>query len=394
VGVLLVAIEGSLWARNGVRLAAAPGPFNGAVPHRYGRSEDRMLFGMYAPVPHVTVGSKEITQSVKGALSPLPPGTIDPAFQLAKDVLCEADRAGFDLVLYAERHLGADFEAWILAAAISSWTKHIRAMPAVHPGLWHPTLIAKMAACLDRLTTGRMAINLVTGWNEIEHRMYGGDVLLHNDDRYVRAEEFVTILRGMWSQTPFSFEGQFYKIDESQLLLKPASTQMPEIFTASRSPRGLDMVARHADWWFLDYDKGAADTAQVMESLHRSIEDMDRRAARYGRKVRYAFNPFVGFGDTDAAAVERAKRLLTPEEPDADVRKMMQRVGPAMKAGCIGRPEKVREQLMQYHEMGIELFLLKFVPTIEEVHIVRDEIFEPLRGSARQKAQVRHEAVV
>ena len=346
-----------------------------------------MQFGMYAPVPHVTVGSTEITRSVKGALAPLAAGEIDPAFQLAKDVLCEADRSGFDLVLYAERHLGADFEAWILAAAVSSWTSNIRAMPAVHPGLWHPTLIAKMAACLDRLTTGRMAINLVTGWNEVEHRMYGGDVLLNNDDRYVRAEEFIAVLRGMWSETPFSFEGQFYKVKDAQLLLKPATVPPPEIFTASRSERGLDMVARTADWWFLGYDKSAADTAAVMESLRSSIESMNRRAARHGRKVRYAFNPFIGFGDSDEAALERAKRLLTPEEPDADVRKMMSRVGPAMKAGCIGRPQQVREQLMRYHDMGIELFLLKFVPTIDDVRAIRDEIIAPLRQVLGHRAR-------
>jgi len=338
-----------------------------------------MQFGLYAPVPHVTVGSKEITRSVAGALMPLPDGEVDPAFQLAKDVLCEADKSGFDLVLYAERHLGADFEAWILAAAVSSWTRNLIAMPAVHPGLWHPTLIAKMAASLDRLTTGRMAINLVTGWNEVEATMYGGDVLLNNDDRYVRAEEFITIVRGMWSETPYSFDGKFYKVDKSQLLLKPATSPLPEIFTASRSERGLEMVAKYADWWFLDYDKTAADTDGVMDSLRRSIEGMRRRAARYGRKVRFAFNPFIAFGASDEAAVERTKRLLTPEEPDADLRKMMQRVGPAMKAGCIGRPEKVRAQLMKYHDMGIEFFLLKFVPTVDEVRAIRDEIIEPLR---------------
>jgi FMNH2-dependent dimethyl sulfone monooxygenase len=341
-----------------------------------------MLFGLYAPVPHVTVGSKEISRSVKGALSPLPAGEVDPAFALAKDVLCAADTAGFDLCLYAERHLGADFEAWMLAAAISSWTRNIRAMPAVHPGLWHPTLIAKMAACLDRLTTGRMALNLVTGWNEVEARMYGGDILLHEDDRYIRAEEFVAVLRGMWSETPFSFDGQFYQVNASQLLLKPASFPPPEIFTASRSPRGLEMVAKYADWWFLDYDKSAADVAGVEDSLRHSMDDMNERAAKYGRKVRYAFNPFVAFGSSDEAALERAKRLLTPEEPDADMRKMMSRVGPAMKSGCIGRPQKVREQLLRYRDMGIELFLLKFVPTIDEVHAIRDEIIVPLRASA------------
>jgi FMNH2-dependent dimethyl sulfone monooxygenase len=336
-----------------------------------------MLFGMYAPVPHVTVGSKEISRSVRGALTPLPDGTIDPAFTLAKDVLCAADESGFDLVLYAERHLGADFEAWILAAAISSWTRNVRAMPAVHPGLWHPTLIAKMAACLDRLTTGRMAINLVTGWNDVEARMYGGDILLHEDDRYIRAEEFVTVLRGMWNETPFSFDGRFYQVKESQLLLKPATK--PEIFTASRSPRGLEMVAKYADWWFIDYDKKAADLAGVEDSLRRAIDSMNERAAKYGRKVRFAFNPFVAFGDSDEAALERAKKLLTPDEPDSDVRKMMQRVGPAMKSGCIGTPQKVRDQLQKYADMGVELFLLKFVPTVEEVHAIRDNVIEPLR---------------
>jgi FMNH2-dependent dimethyl sulfone monooxygenase len=343
-----------------------------------------MLFGLYAPVPHVTVGSKEIARSVKGALGPLPAGEIDPAFTLARDVLCAADESGFDLCLYAERHLGADFEAWILAAAISSWTRNIRAMPAVHPGLWHPTLIAKMAACLDRLTTGRSAINLVTGWNEVEARMYGGDILLHENDRYIRAEEFVTVLRGMWSETPFSFDGRFYQVKESQLLLKPAT--MPEIFTASRSERGLEMVAKYADWWFLDYDKSASDLAGVEESLHRAMDGMNRRAAKYGRKVRFAFNPFVAFGKTDEAALEHAKKLLTPDEPDADVRKMMQRVGPAMKSGCIGRPQKVRDQLMKYTDMGVELFLLKFVPTVDAVHEIRDEIIAPLHGYTRQAA--------
>ncbi len=344
-----------------------------------------MLFGLYAPVPHVTVGSKEIARSVKGALGPLPAGEIDPAFGLARDILCAADQAGFDLCLYAERHLGADFEAWILAAAISSWTKNLRAMPAVHPGLWHPTLIAKMAACLDRLTTGRSAINLVTGWNEVEARMYGGDILLHEHDRYVRAEEFVRVLRGMWSETPFSFSGQFYNVKESQLLLKPATR--PDIFTASRSERGLEMVAKHADWWFLDYDKNASDLAGVEASLCRAMDGMNRRAEKYGRKVRFAFNPFVAFGDTDEAALARAKKLLTPDDPDADMRKMMSRVGPAMKSGCIGRPQKVRDQLLKYTDMGIELFLLKFVPTVDEVHAIRDEIIAPLRGRAQAAAE-------
>jgi dimethylsulfone monooxygenase len=339
-----------------------------------------MQFGLYAPVPHVTAGSKEIEQSIAGALLPLPPGEVDPAFALAKNVLCAADRAGFDIILFAERHLGADFEAWILAAAVSSWTTRIKTLTAVHPGLWHPTLVAKMAASLDRLTRGRTAINLVTGWNVEEHRMFGGDTLLENDDRYVRAEEFVNILRGMWSSTPFSYRGRFYQVDEAQLLLRPATAEPPEIFTASRSPRGLDMVAKTSDWWFLDYDKEAETVQQVMDSLQRSIDAMDRTAARYGRKVRYAFNPFVAFGPSVEKAKESAAQLLATNGSEAEARKIMTRiVGPAMKAGCIGPPEQVRDQLVTYRDMGIELFLFKLVPTEEQIAAVKEEIIEPLR---------------
>lgn len=347
-----------------------------------------MQFGLYAPVPHVTVGSKEIAASVAGALEPLPPGVADPAFVLTRDVLLEAERSGFDICLFAERHLGADFEAWVLASAMSSLTTRMRAMVAVHPGLWHPTLIAKMASSLDRLATGRMCVNLVTGWNVEEHRMFGGETLLGNDDRYVRAEEFVDVLRGMWRETPFSYAGKYYQVEASELRLKPATAQPPEIFTASRSPRGLEMVAKIGDWWFLDYDKDAADTQAVMDSLRRSIEGMRERAARAGRRVRFAFNPFVAFGETREAALERAMRLVTPDGSDADTRKLLNRIGPATKAGCVGTPDQVRAQVARFAEMGIELLLFKFPPTLDDVHAIRDEIIAPWRQAARASASV------
>jgi FMNH2-dependent dimethyl sulfone monooxygenase len=340
-----------------------------------------MQFGLYAPVPHVTVGSPVMLRSIAGAMAPLPDGEVDPGFDLAKQILLEADRAGFDIILFAERHLGADLEAWILAAAISSWTKRIRSMVAVHPGLWRPEIIAKMASSLDRITRGRMAINLVTGWNVEEHRMYGGDALVGDDDRYVRAEEFIAVVRGLWNETPYSQQGAYFNVEASELRLKPASP--PDVFTASRSERGLEMVARVADWWFVDFDKRATSTAEYMDGARRSIEGMRARAAKYGRRVRFALNPFIAFGDSDAEAIERTKRLLAPAAGDTDIRKLMDRIGPAMLSGCIGRPEKVRAQLEAFAAMGVELFLFKFVPNLDELRAIRDEVIVPLRTRAR-----------
>ena len=340
-----------------------------------------LQFGMFAPVPHVTVGSREMARAVVGAALPLTEGNVDPAFLLARDVLMAADRSGFDLVLFAERHLGTDIEAWMLAGAMASVTERIKLLVAVHPGLWAPQLVAKMTVTLDRMAKGRAAINLVTGWNVTEARMYGGDVMLEDDTRYIRAEEFVRVLRGMWTERQFSFEGRFYQVDRAELLLRPASPEPPEIFTASRSPAGLDMVAQIADWWFLSFDKGAETTEAMMASIACSIADMRERAARQGRRVRIAFNPFVALGPTREAAMERALQLLTPDEPDADVRKMVSRVGPSMRAGCVGTPTEVRAQLERYHNVGIDLVLLQYVPTVENAEEIGRELIGPLRGA-------------
>jgi FMNH2-dependent dimethyl sulfone monooxygenase len=339
-----------------------------------------MQFGLYAPVPHVTVGSEPIARSVAGAAVPLPDGATDCAFEFARDVLLEADKAGFDIILFAERHLGADLEAWVLACAIAPWTKRIRSMVAVHPGLWRPEIIAKMTTSLDRITPGRVAINLVTGWNVEEHRMFGGDALVDNDDRYVRAEEFVQVLRGLWRETPYSHAGRYFTVDASQLLLKPATSTGPEIFTASRSDAGLDMIARVGDWWFVDFDKNSRTADDYMDGARKSVEDMRARAARQGRKVRFALNPFIAFGDNEVDAMERVRSIIAA--PDADQRKIMSRIGPATLSGCIGTPDSVRARLRAFAGIGIELFLFKFPPSIEAVREIRDEVIIPMRDEA------------
>lgn len=339
-----------------------------------------LQFGMFAPVPHITVGSKAMARAVAGAGAPLANDTVDPAYLIARDVLQAADAAGFGLVLFAERHHGTDLEAFMLAAAAAGWSARLQLLVAVHPGLWAPQIVAKMMSTLDRMAPGRAAVNLVTGWNVAEARMYGGDVMLEDDERYVRAEEFVAVLRGMWHERPFSFSGRYYTVEAADLMLRPASLTMPEIFTASRSATGLDMVARIADWWFLSFDKSAPTTEDMLESIARSVADMKARSARYGRTVKIAFNPFVALGSSREAALAEAQRLLTPDEPDVDERKMVSRVGPSMRAGCVGTPAEVRSMLERYHDIGIDLVLLQYVPTAENARRIGDQLIAPLRG--------------
>ena len=201
---------------------------------------------------------------------------LDAQFELGVDLLQAADRVGFDLVLFAERHLGNDLSAWVLASAIGSRLNHIRALVAVHPGLWDPVMVGKLAVSLDRVCRGRMALNIVNGWFDEEFRMFGGTVL-QGEERYRRTIEFIDILRGLWTNEKFSYAGQFYKVDNGQLLLKPASPAPPEIYSVSRSDRGRDFIAEHCDWWFVDYPKTAETTDDVLRGIEESVADMNRR---------------------------------------------------------------------------------------------------------------------
>lgn len=337
-----------------------------------------MKFGLYATNAHVTVGAPEIAQAIGEAALPLSCGQQDRQFEFGLQVLTEADRIGYDIILFAERHLGPDLTTWVVAGATGSRLQRIRSMVAVHPGLWHPTLIAKLAVTLDRLCKGGMAINIVTGANETEFQMFGGTAMLKDNDRYVRAREFIDIIRGLWTHESFSLEGRFYQVRETRLLLKPRSVSPPEIFTAARSDGGRDMIARTGDWWFLDYPKSVQSTDEMLRSLDDSIADMRRRMAEYGRKIRFAFNPFIHFGRDESSALEDAVARITAFDREPDSAKVRVRMLPAAMGGCLGRPERVRQQVARFRDMGIELVLFKMATSLDNVRRIGEEIVEPM----------------
>jgi FMNH2-dependent dimethyl sulfone monooxygenase len=341
-----------------------------------------MQFGLYAPIPMVTVGSAETAQAVSEALLPPPAGRRDAQFDLGLDLLLAADAAGFELTLFAERHLGNDLSAWVMASAIASRLPKMRALVAVHPGLWDPVMVAKIVASLDRICTGRTAINIVNGWYDEEFRMFGGR-LLQGDERYRRTIEFIEILRGVWANETFSYDGQHYKIDNAQLLLKPASSAPPEIYSVSRSNDiGRDLIASHCDWWFLDYPKAAETADEVVRGIEATIADMEQRTQRFGRKVRYAINPFVALGGSQQEALDETVRTVLAFDPDPDTRKIERRMMPATRAGCIGSPNDVRRQLRRFKDVGIELVLCKLIPTVENVGCIGHELIAPLHDYA------------
>lgn len=340
-----------------------------------------MKTGIYVPIPHVTAHSPRLSESTRAAELPLKPGAVDPGYKLALESTLGAERLGFDLALFAERHLGPDLEAWVLASAVASHTSRITIMPASNPDFWHPNMLAKLAATLDRIAPGRSAINFVTGWSVEEASHFSSVRHTSEDARYDRAEAFIETMRATWAargDTPLcAVEGaEFAPV---ALPLVPAASA-PPIYSVSRSQRGLDMVARYADYWFVDWGKGFDRTFDdVYETARQSAETMRARAASFGREVGLCLSAFVLPAESEAAGWARVDQLRA-----TTLERTPHLLGPqlgALGARLVGPPDLIRERIAKFAELEVELLLCKYLPEENALDALAEIVMPAAVGS-------------
>ncbi len=113
---------------------------------------------------------------------------------------------------------------------------------AVHPGMWHPGVLAKYIITADHISNGRAAVNIVSGWLKDEFTNFGLEWLEH-DERYVRTEEFIRVLRGLWTEQDYSQSGKYYNITD--FTLQPAPVAVPDARTGDLLRRQLHRGTGH-----------------------------------------------------------------------------------------------------------------------------------------------------
>ena len=101
-------------------------------------------------------------------------------------------------------------DAWLVTAALIRETQRLKFLVAFRPGVTSPTLSAQMAATYQRISGGRLMLNVVTGGQADEQRRFGDH--LGHDQRYARTGEFLAVVRGAWSGTPYDFSGDHYQV--------------------------------------------------------------------------------------------------------------------------------------------------------------------------------------
>ena len=301
-----------------------------------------------------------------------------------------AERSGFDYALTqvrysasygaAEQHESVAFSQALLAA-----TDHLKVIAAVHPGLWQPAVLAKLAITADHLYGGRFAINVVSGWLADEFRAMGEPWLEH-DERYRRSAEFLQVLRTLWTERETQFAGDFYRIRGLDLQPRPLQTPErahPELFQGGNSSAARRNGGRYADWYF----SNGKDLDGVVEQL----DDLRTHSADAGRDVRFGLNGFVIVRDTEAEARDTLREIIDKADRPAveGFRESVRQAGQSTADGrgmwadagfddlvqyndgfrsrLIGTPEQVAERIVAYRDVGVDLILCGFLHFQEEV---------------------------
>ena len=290
-------------------------------------------------------------------------------------------------------------DAWIMTASLTQLTESFRFLVALRPGLLSPTLAAHMAATYQRISRGRLLLNIVTGGDDAEQRRFGDH--LSKPERYRRAGEFLHILRELWKGEPVDFTGEFFDVRGGQII--PAAV-WPEIYLGGSSPGALDVAARYADV-YLTWGEPPGAAAEKLERVRD-------RAKAAGRQLRFGIRLHVIARETAGEAWAQAQRLLDGLDPAAIERaQAIQRasgsegqqrmtalhggrtdtleVSPNLWAGVglvrggagtalVGSHEEVADRIAEYHGLGIEEFILSGYPHLEEAYSVGEGVMPAL----------------
>ena len=320
--------------------------------------------------------------------------TIDYLAQIAQ----AADRLGYEGVLTPTGTWCED--AWLVTAALIRETERLKFLVAFRPGSLTPTLAAQKAATYQRISNGRLLLNIVTGGEVSEQRRFGD--WLDHDQRYDRTDEFLAVLRGALSGTPTDYQGRYYHVEGATVSGGVIPTPL---YFGGASEAAERVAARHVDV----YLAWGEPPAMVAPRLAR----MRELAAENGRTLRFGIRLHTITRDRAKDAWDETERFLEQLDPSVVdlAQKSLSRsesvgqqrmrslhggsrddlvVSPNLWAGyglvrggagttLVGSHDEVADRIEEYHELGFDEFILSGHPHIEEAYWFGEGVLPILR---------------
>jgi dimethylsulfone monooxygenase len=295
-----------------------------------------------------------------------------------------SEQIGYDLSLVAELNLndikGVDapsLDAWSTAAALAAVTERLELMVAVRPTFHNPALLAKQAANIDHIGGGnRLSLNVVSSWWASEAAMYGVHFEQH-DDRYARTAEWLEVVDRAWKEDHFSYEGKFYRVEDTVLRPKPLTQPRPTLYAGGESEAAKELIAARCDAYVMHGDPP--------ERVREKVRDMSARRERLGLPpMIYGVAGYTVVRDSEEEARAELQRITDVQQSAAGYNnyqqwlagtQLEQRVSledysvsnRGLRSGLVGTPEQVAARVEEFEEAGVDLLLLQCSPQLEEM---------------------------
>ena len=237
-------------------------------------------------------------------------------------------------------------ELWVSLTWLASHTKRIEFGPLVSPvSFRHPALTARMAAAVDDLSGGRLTLGLGAGWQEREHNLFGFD-LLDLKQRFTRFEEGLEVItRLLRSDSPVTFEGEYYHLQEATLLPRPVRPGGPRILVGGNGEkRTMLLVAKYAGEWNAVFASPAE-----FSRLNTRLDEVLKSAGREPKSVRRSMMTGLRF--------ERTRKELDAQLSARDQTPQELREGGII----VGEGDEVKEQLTELEEAGLQRVMLQWL---------------------------------
>ncbi|HEY1935741.1 MAG TPA: LLM class flavin-dependent oxidoreductase [Acetobacteraceae bacterium] len=325
-------------------------------------------------------------------IHPPPPILFDHGY--IRDFAQAAEAGGFDRVLVGYFSDGPD--GFLLAATAAAHTSRLSFLVAHRPGFVAPPLAARKFATLDQVTNGRAAIHVISGGDDADQARDGD--WLPKDERYARSDEYVHVLKRIWTEPgPVDHEGRYYRFKGALTAMRCVQQPRIPIYFGGASDAAIAVAGKHADVYAL----WGETHAQVRELTSR----VRAEAAKHGRSVRFSLSlrPILAATEDEAwaraeqikqrIAELRARAGLPPREPAnegsrrllaaaAQGERLDKRLwtGAALLTGArgnstslVGTPAQVAEALCEYYDLGITTFLIRgFDPLADNAEYGRE----------------------
>jgi alkanesulfonate monooxygenase len=332
-----------------------------------------------------------------------------------KQVATAADTLGYEGVLIPTGRSCED--PWVVASSLLPVTQNLKFLVAVRPGLHQPSLAARMAATFDRLSGGRLLINLVTGGDQAE--LEGDGVYLDHAQRYEQSAEFIRIWREILARShageSFDFQGEHLSVKGAKLLYPPVQKPHPPVYFGGSSAPAHALAAEQVDT-YLTWGEPPAEVS-------KKVADVKARADRHGRTVKFGIRLHVIVRETEDEAWRAAENLISRLDDDTVGRAQAafsrmdsegQRRMAALHAGggkrtraeleispnlwagvglvrggagtaLVGDPQTVAARIEEYAALGLDTFVLSGYPHLEEAYRFAELVFPLLPRKLRQK---------